>query len=272
MSDPITSIFNCQTAALKTPTIPDFSLPAIDVPGFKNLIASAISSVIVELTGIIEFIKKYTKNPLKIANILTDLPKLPEKIIKEFVDAFLAKLKLPDFAKIIRDTIDAVVSKTTQFTLPTIDFAIILVNTLKGLLTGKDPLAALAAALEPIKAAIASAASEVQNVVEMITQWIEKYVKLILALVSIPLFILKSVIDFITKSFKDLVSGFVGLINFVVKSLKDLVFSLLKSLGLLPEPGFMSPVIQLFICLIEQVIAIIKGIPGNLAGLASLVA
>lgn len=279
MSDPITSIFNCQTQELGSVVPPTFVFFRLDDPGMANMVRGVVQAVVEEMMGIAGVIKSYVPapigegNPKKIAEIVNAIKDLPGTLIKLFVDKFLSKLKLPDFGKMIRDSINAASSAAKEYiVLPVIEFSKLLVDVLKGMLSGGNPLDAISAALEPIKAVVASAAGEIKNAVSWIAKVIEQYVKMLLAFVAVPLMILKLVIEFITSKFAELASGLGGLKDFIINGLTEAMTSLLKMLGLAPPDGKMSPIVQLFICLLKQCKEIITGFPGNLSGLAPLVA
>jgi phage-related protein len=276
MSDPITSIFNCQMVEMGAPAKLTIEFPGFDAPGLKNLARAVIASVIETLSGIIGFINQYANNPSKLPKIVADLVNLPEGIIKIAVDTFISKLQLPDLAAMVKQSISSVMSAASDainsVVIPTVDLTKVFVDAMTSMLVGSNPLDALKTALSPIGAAVSSAIGNVKNAVSWVSSWIETFAKLLLSFLAVPLFILKAAIDFITTKFAELAGGLTSMTDAIITTLQDTIVSFLSSMGLLPPGTKMPPVLQLFLCIIKQVTEILKGLPGNLVELSVVVA
>jgi phage-related protein len=279
MSDPITSIFNCQMVEMGAPLELTIKFPGFDTPGLKNLARAVIASVIETLSGLIAFIKQYVTvppDPKKLATIATDILKFPEAIIKKMVDVFISKLKLPDLAAMVKQSISSAMSAASDainsVVIPVVDFTKVFVDAMTSMFAGSNPLDAIKTALAPIGAAVSGAIGNVKNAVSWVSSWIETFAKLLLSFLAVPLFILKAAVDFITKKFTELAGGFTSMADAIITTLKDAIISFLSSMGMLPPGVKMPPVLQIFLCIIKQVTEILKGLPGNLVELSVVVA
>ena len=275
MSGPIQSVLDCQLGKLGK--MGGFSYPALDDFGAGNMIRAALQAFLENLQGIIGFIKQYI-DPKKITGLVNDIKNLPETLIKNFVDKFFSKLKIPNLQDLMSQTIEAIRSRLPAGfeipTLPLINLPLIFVDIIKGMLTGHDPIAALMDAVKPIISALTAASEKVREAVAWVADWITYFAKMILMFLSFPLFVLKLAMEFITNSVKDLLNGFGGLISYVKNKLTTLVMDLLKALGLdIQIPGVpIQPFVAMIQCFLIETLSIITGFPGNIPGLIDEVA
>lgn len=265
----------CQLGKLNAPSV---VFPEIDTFGAKNMVQAAIRAVLESMIGFYSFIKDYL-DVKKIAQLPSDILKLPDTLIKQFVDKFFGKLKIPDIGKLITDSINGIKSQLPAGfvipAIPSLELPKIFVEALKGMFTGKDPVAAVVGALKPITDVISGAVSSVQSAISWVKDWIKQLAKFILLFLSIPFYIMKLAIQFVTSQFRQLIGAnpFSGLISAVQNGLTALVEGLMKTLGMAGAVVAVpvNPIVALIGCLLDAVKSIIGEFPTGLPALAKTV-
>jgi phage-related protein len=239
-----------QSTTVSQPSI-EFQWPEVDEPGLPNVIKSTMQSIIGMWTAFINFIQKYL-NVQKIKDLAKDILDFPNKAIKVIIDTYLAEIKLPDLSKYVPSLQEIQI-------IPTV-----LLESLKKIVKLEDPLSA-------VKQAVSSVISTANSAASWISEWLESHLKMFVMMVGIAGSMVKIIVDFVTKSFNDLLKGFTSLVGVVKSKLQAIVDSLLKKLKMdVQIPGVPTiPIVSVISSIIKSVFKILEGLPGSVLSLSS---
>jgi methyl-accepting chemotaxis protein len=215
-----------------------------DKPGLPNFVKSTLKSIVkaftwfyIKIYDIIQDVKKAAKEA---TTFISNIPKMIEALVKEFISSFLDDLKIPQPNESIFEDFRKWVSalEAPAFIKAAVAFVMSIVKGVKSLpeaikeaaeavasASGLDSLASKASALATDAAngarnlvnesasRLASAKARVQryadaamSAVNIVKEWVEKTIKFIYFLLSLPALLIKAVFDFVKTSLVKLAS------------------------------------------------------------------
>jgi hypothetical protein len=261
----------------------DFPWPEVSDPGIKNMVRGALVSSLQPLLFIEENIMKQLvpASPKDLArNAGTYIQRAKDILsgdpLKVVVKSIIESngIKIPDPTALAKQTLpDANIDLSSVSGLPEIMTGIFK-EVVEGKVIATD---AVKSAVDGIREKVKKAAGEKSNQLNWIGDWYQQTISMITLVLSVPMFIVKLIIDFVKKIIEDVMGTLSKLMsekqafitNFIAEKIEDLVNSASKMLGLdVSIPGVETPPLPGFVsCLLKTIKSIITGFPANMSGL-----